>query len=107
MILRVIYRLWSGALGAMAALCITFALISPALFPVPGIPQGLPLTVVQQQQAEQDRRLTVLESIQAEHRLTVMETSLEELRWQNRAILAALGGLLIDVAVRFSRRRAA
>ena len=94
-------KLWGGILSVLAMGCLVFAL---AVQFIPQARAGPEAALDSQQMSGQDRRLSALEAITAEHRLTVLETSLEDIRWELRLVLGALAGLLVDAAVRLTRR---
>ena len=95
--MNMLHRAWKAMLSALALLCIGLSVLAPVVFSAPAFPQV-------STQAEQDRRIDTLEHLGIDHRLTVLETTTEEMRWELRGLLGGMGGLLIDAVFRFSRR---
>ena len=103
--MRIAHNIWSAVLSGMAVLLLSLGLMSPVVFPIPARPMSL--SAPEETATEQNLRPTILAAVGLEHRLTVVETNVDEMRWELRALLGGLGGLLVEAVMRLSKRREA
>ena len=61
-------------------------------------------SVIQEQQAEQDRRIDTLEHMGIESRLVKVEVETAEMGWEIRTVLVGVGGLLAEAVLRIGRK---
>ena len=80
-----------------ALLCFVFCLY-------PAIGQRASLPVVVEHQADQDRRIVALESLNLQRRLTAVETEVGEMTWQLRGMLGGISLLLAEAAFRLRKK---